>query len=419
MPLLIQGPQSTDGIVEISGSKNAALPLIACGLFFDTYTLHNVPRIGDVFTFLAIIESLWVKVEFTENTLTLDTRGASLDHLDHALIKKIRVGIFLFPALLKRFGNLAIPYPGWCNIGKRPITEHLHTFCAFGYNGDGDENIIRFSGTSDKKDINISAGFAVTATENAIMMAAFHPHITKISLAAIEPHVVNLIDFLRTLWIRIEISYDHTLTIHGQKDIPKTAETTVIHDYIESGTFVILGALTSEESILIKNARTGDLVAFLEKCREAGVKMDIDTERDTIRVYKSLETLQSVNVQTNIYPGFPTDLQSPFALLMTQAEGNSRIHEVLFEWRLNWLVEIEKMKGHIAILNPHEAIVFWNTELRGSVVSSWDLRAGVTMILAGLIARGNTEITNVEYIERGYEDIIWKIAKLWAEIKKI
>ncbi len=419
MPLSIEGPQTTDGIVEISGSKNAALPLIACGLFFEEYTLHNVPRIGDVFTFLSIIESLGVKVSFRGNTLKLDTKNLSLANIDHDLIKKIRVGIFLFPALLRRFGNLAIPYPGGCNIGKRPITEHLTTFSAFGYVWDGNEDMIKFSWNSRNEDINISAGFAVTATENAVMMAAFHPYTTRISLAAIEPHVMNLIDFLKSIGAKIDVSYDHTITIKGLSETPKQANTSVIHDYIESGTFIVLGALTAQESILVKNARISDLTAFLEKCREAGVKIDIDHENDSVRVYRSVDTLRPVSIQTNIYPGFPTDLQSPFSLLMTQAEGNSRIHEVLFEWRLNWLVEIEKMKGHIAIMNPHEAIVFGNTPLRGAIVSSWDLRAGVTMILAGLIARGETEITNVEYIERGYEDIIGKIWKLWAEIKKI
>ena len=138
----------------------------------------------------------------------------------------------------------------------------------------------------------------------------------------------------------------------------------------------------------------------------------MDRDRDEIRVHNSHESLHAVHIQTNVYPGFPTDLQSPFTLLLTQAEGTSRIHETLFEGRLNWLVEIEKMKGHIAILNPHEALIFGKTELRGAMVSSWDLRAGVTMLIAGMIARGETKIVNAEYIERGYEDIVGKIQKL-------
>lgn len=417
--LQIQWPQTLHGEVFISGSKNAALPLIACGLFFEEFTLHNVPRIGDVFTFLEIIRSIGVEIHFEKNTLKMNTTNMSLENLNRDLVKKIRVGIFLFPALLKKFWNLEIPYPWGCNIWKRPITEHLIAFEKFGYTGTGSDQNIHFSGKTSTEDVELSAGFAVTATENAIMMAAFQPQKTIIKLAAIEPHVINLIDFLKSIWVKIDISFDHTLTIFGITTIPNKAETSVIADYIESWTFIILWALSSNPSITVRNARISDLTLFLEKCQESWIKMDINTKDDTIIVYNSREYLRSTNFQTNIYPGFPTDLQSPFSLLLTQAEWTSRIHEVLFEWRLNWLIEIEKMKWHIAILNPHEALIFGKTPLKWATVSSWDLRAGVTMILAWLIAQWVTQVTNVEYIERWYEDIVWKIAKLGATIQKI
>lgn len=398
--LSLSGPQKISGEVQISGSKNAALPLIACGLFFENFTLHNVPRIGDVFTFLDIIRSLGVEVNFEKNTLTMNTKNLSIHNLNRDLIKKIRVGIFLFPALLKRLGELQIPYPGGCNIGKRPITEHLEAFEVFGYSGTAVDECIHFSGKNAGKNTELSVGFAVTATENAIMMAAFEPISTTIRLAAIEPHVMNLINFLRSIGVDIQVHFDHTITIVGLSHIPKIAEATTIADYIESGTFLILGSLCAEPSLTIHNARIADLTAFLGKCKTAGIKMDIDSKNDTITVYNSAKNLKTTDIQTNIYPGFPTDLQSPFALLLSQAEGTSRVNEVLFEGRLNWLVELEKMKGHIAILNPHEALIFGKTPLRGATVSSWDLRAGVTMILAGMIAQGQTKITNVEYIER-------------------
>ncbi len=417
--LSLHWPQDLSGSVNISGSKNAALPLIACGLFFEQFTLNNVPRIGDVFTFLEIIASLGVVVSFVGNTLKLDTTKMSMENLNTELVKKIRVGIFLFPALLKRFRTLEIPYPGGCNIGKRPIDEHIRGFEAFGYINEWTGEMLHFSGNYNTTDVRISAGFAVTATENILMIAAFRSGRTTIELGAIEPHVMNLIEFLRSLGITITVSHDHMIVIDGIKYAPKQAEATVIHDYIESGTFVILGALTAMPSIEIKNARIGDLRFFLAKCREAGVRYDLHEDTDTIIVYNSRSNLKCVNFQTNIYPGFPTDLQSPFSLLLTQAEWVSRVHEVLFEGRLNWLVEIEKMKGHIAIMNPHEALIFGKTHLKGSTVSSWDLRAGVTMILAGMIARGETTITNVEYIERGYEDILGKIAKLGGKIETV
>ncbi len=417
--LSIQWPQDLSGTVEISGSKNAALPLIACGLFFNKFTLHNVPRIGDVLTFLSIIESLGVKIQFEKNTLIMDSSNMSMENLNTELVKKIRVGIFLFPALLKRFRTLEIPFPGGCNIGKRPIDEHIRGFEAFGYKNEWTGDMLHFSGNYSTTDIQISAWFAVTATENILMIAAFRTGTTVIELAAIEPHVINLIEFLRSLWIRVSISHDHTITIEWLKFAPEEAETTVIHDYIESGTFVILGALTATPALEIKHARINDLRFFLAKCKEAGVRFNLNEEKDTITVYNSRSSLKAVNFQTNIYPGFPTDLQSPFSLLLTQAEWISRVHEVLFEGRLNWLVEVEKMKWHIAIMNPHEALIFGKTHLKWAMVSSWDLRAWVTMILAGMIARGETTITNVEYIERGYEDIIWKIKKLGGKIEHV
>lgn len=417
--LSIHWPQELDGTIEISGSKNAALPLIACGLFFQNFTLHNVPRIGDVFTFLEIIESLGVDISFIENTLRMDTSNINLKNINTELISKIRVGIFLFPPLLRRFWELQIPFPGGCNIGKRPIVEHLRAFESFGYNNIWATEMLHFSGNHTNKDVEIFWGFAVTATENAIMMWAFRQGRTIIRLAAIEPHVCCLINFLKKIGIKIEVSHDHTITIEGTNTEHRTAEFSVINDYIESGTFVVLWALTANPHIKIKNARINDLRYFLKKCEEAWVRFDIDESADIITVYNSRTSLCATEFQTNIFPWFPTDLQSPFSLLLTQAEWISRIHEVLFEWRLNWLIEIEKMKWHIAIMNPHEALIFGKTHLKWATVSSWDLRAGVTMILAWMIARGETRITNVEYIERGYENIIGKIQKLWWKIEQL
>jgi UDP-N-acetylglucosamine 1-carboxyvinyltransferase len=180
--------------------------------------------------------------------------------------------------------------------------------------------MLHFSGNYSTTAVRISAGFAVTATENILMIAAFRSGRTTIELGAIEPHVMNLIEFLRSLGITITVSHDHMIVIDGIKYAPKQAEATVIHDYIESGTFVILGALTAMPSIEIRNARIADLRFFLAKCREAGVRYDLHEDTDSITVYNSRSSLQCVNFQTNIYPGFPTDLQSPFSLLLTQAE---------------------------------------------------------------------------------------------------
>lgn len=417
--LKITWPQALSGKVKISGSKNAALPLIAACLFHETSRLENVPRIGDILTFIDIIKSLWGEVSFEGNTLEMNTKNLTKDTLDTDLVRKIRASILLFPALLARFWSLEIPHPGWCVIGKRPVGDHVRWLEAIGYSYEGTDEGMQFSGKTRSGEVSFSAGFAVTATESLLIANAWRDGVTIITMAAIEPHVINLIDFLKNAGVKIDLSFDHTITIHGKTSIPKEVHWKVIADYIESGTFIVLAALTAEPSITIENARIADLSAFLEKCREAGVRFDLKPGKDEIIVYNSRTSLHAITLQTNIFPGFPTDLQSPFALLLSQWEWISRIHEVLFEGRLNWLVEIEKMKGHIAIMNPHEALIFWKTHLRGATVSSWDLRAWVTMIIAGMIARGETLITNVEYIERGYEDIVGKIQKLWGIIEQI
>ncbi len=187
-------------------------------------------------------------------------------------------------------------------------------------------------------------------------------------------------------------------------------EYTITSDYLEAGTFVIIGALAAESFIDIHHAAISDLDAFLERVHATGVVTE-DRGGDVLRVYRA-QHLRPVDIQTNIFPGVPSDLQSPFAILLTQAEGMSRIHEVLYEGRFSYLLELEKMKGHVAVMNPHEALIFGPTPLRGATVSSWDLRAGAAMIIAGLIAQGETRITNVEYIDRGYEDILGKLRGL-------
>lgn len=418
--LKIHGPQQElTGTVSTSGSKNASLPIIAASLLIPHVTLHNVPRIGDIFSFLEIIGSLGVAHTFEGNTLTFDTTGLSTAGMRTDLVKKIRASILLLAPVLNRVGSITLPYPGGCNIGKRPIDEHIHGLEAIGYQTRSSEESIELHGTAKEGNVTVSAGFAVTATENIISANVLRKGTTTIELAAIEPHVMDLIAFLRSAGANIEVLHDHTILVHGVDALSERAEHSIIHDYIEAGTFVVLAALTAKDHIDIRNARIRDLRSFLGKCREVGVQYE-DIGNDTLRVFRSTENLKAIKrVQTNVFPGFPTDLQSIFAILLTQAEGISRIEEIMFEGRLNFLVEIEKMKGHPALLNPHEALIFGSTKLRGATVSSWDLRAGVAMIIAGLIAHGETSITNVEYIERGYEDIIGKLAGLGAKIEKL
>jgi len=415
--LKIQGGNPLSGSVIISGSKNAALPMIGAALLFKKATLHNVPDISDVRTLLSIAKSAGAKVDFANGTLKVESAGMNDSGLDLDLVKKIRASILLVPAFLKSFGSIELPYPGGCNIGKRPIDVLMNGFFEIGYSGDYSDTGVILSGGMKDGLVEIAGGFAVTATEALILANVTRKGTTRIFLSAIEPHVMALIEFLRTHGAKISVGYDHTIEIEGVENMSEEAEGRVIADYIESGTFAVAAALAAKEYVDIVDARTGDLRAFLVKMAEAGVRYEI-LPNDTLRVYRSIDSLRPVRIQTNFFPGFPTDLQSPFVILLTQAEGVSRVEEIVYESRLNWLIEIEKMKGHPAVLNPNVALIFGPTPLRGATVSSWDLRAGVAMILAGMIAQGETSITNVEHIERGYEDIVRKLVKLGAKIEK-
>ncbi|MDD3646144.1 MAG: UDP-N-acetylglucosamine 1-carboxyvinyltransferase [Candidatus Gracilibacteria bacterium] len=415
--LVVSGGKSLSGKVKISGSKNATLPILGASLLVNgKMTLKNVPKINDVKVFLEIIQELGASYSFEGNTLTLDTSHLDVDNLNLEKIKKIRASILLLSPLLFFFGNISIPFPGGCSIGARPIDSHLNGLKAIGYDYTFENNHISLNGKLKSGDIVLNAGFGVTSTENLIVANVLRTGQTTIMASAIEPHVMNLISFLRVAGADIKIRYDHTIIINGVENLTDGFEFEVVSDYIESGTFAIMGALASKDYIDIENARIVDLYMFLEKLKEAGVKWE-DMGDDTLRVYRS-QNLKKVNLQTNIYPGFPTDLQSPFAVLQTQCDGISKIHEVLFEGRLNWLVELESMGADLQILNPHQAIIVGKSNLKGGrTVTSWDLRAGASMVIAGLIAPGETRVDKVEYIFRGYENFVDKLKGLGAEIR--
>lgn len=417
MMLKISGQQSARGTVTISGSKNAALPIVAASLLFKKATLRNVPDIADIRALLEIIESLGSKVTFANNILTLDNSTLSLAGIKTDRVGKLRASILLLAPLLYRVGSVSMPYPGGCNIGKRPVDEHVNGIAKLGFTNLQPESGIAFTGKPSAGDVEFLVNFMVTATENLMTASVLRPGRTTLKLSAIEPHVRDLAAFLTKGGAKISFGFDHTITVEGITKLSDEVDHTIVSDYIEAGTFAVLGALAAAPSIDIVNARIADLEMFYSKMESMGVKLE-RLPNDTLRVWRS-DNLRALDVQTNVFPGFPTDLQSPFCILLSQAEGISKVHEIMFEGRLNWLVELENMKGHMALLNPHQAMIFGKRQLRGATVNSWDLRAGVAMIIAGAIATGTTYITNVQYIERGYEDIIGKLAGLGIKIEKV
>ncbi len=410
--------------VKIWWSKNAALPIMAAALLLKgKVTLKNVPEIQDVYTYLDILEWIWLKYTFKNNILSFDSSNLKNTNFELEKIKKIRVSVLLLAPLLDRLWNVSIPTPGWCNLWARSIFSHLKWLENIGYKYEYKQDkywadLVYLSWKSKSGDLIIDAGFWVTPTENLIVANVLRKWKTKIKLSAIEPHVLNLIDFLRKAWANISIRYDHTIIINWVDDLKTDFEFDIISDYIQSGTYVIIAALSAKNYIDIENARIDDLYTFLEKLKEAWVKFE-DLWNDILRVFKQ-DKLKVTNIQTNIFPGFPTDLQSPFAVLQTQADWVSRIHEILFEGRLNWLVELETMWLNMSILNPHEAQINWKCNFKsGKTVTSWDLRAWASMIIAALITKWETKIEKVEYIYRWYENIVENLVKLWANIKEI
>ena len=418
--LKINWGKKLSGEVQISGSKNATLPLLGASLLINwKVTLNNVPKIGDVLTFLEIIEELGAKVDFNDNwVLNLDTSDLDINNLNLEKIKKIRASILLLSPLLFFFKKITIPFPGGCSIGARPIDAHLNWLEAIWYNCEFDWEDIKLDWELKSGDIVLNGWFGVTSTENLIVANVLRDWETVIKNSAIEPHVMNVISFLRKAWADIKIRYDHDIVITWVDKLTDNFEFDVVSDYIESGTFMIIWALASEEYLDIKDARIEDLYSFIDKLKQSGVKVK-DLWNDTLRVYKT-ENIKATDIQTNIFPAFPTDLQSPFAVLQTQAKGNSRIHEVLFEGRLSWLVELESMWADISILNPHQAQIVWPTIFKEwKIVTSWDLRAWASMVIAWLITEWITKIDKVEYIFRGYEGFVDKLQKIGADIKRI
>ncbi len=415
---LVSQSRDLSGSVTIWWSKNAALPLIAAALLIKwKVELTNVPDILDVHDFIHFYESLGATVSFEKNTFSVDSSNISLKNIDTTMIARTRAGIYFIAGLLARFWKANIPFPHGDKIGKRPIDEHINGYKDMGFVFEESSEMLKFSWTGSTQDITISWYFAVTATANLIMWAVSRNGVTTIQLAAFEPHIFNLIDLLRSAGVQIDIRYDHSIIIHWWSPLKTNIKQEVISDYLQSGTFAIVWALCAKNYIDIHRARIADLGAFLYKLHEVWVKTE-DLWDDTLRVFRA-ENLSAIKLQTNIFPGFPTDLMPLFTVLMTQCEWESRIHEILYEWRLNWLVEYERLWGQPRIINLHEAKITGPTKLIGSSVNSWDLRSWAAMVLAGLIAEGETKIDNVYWIKRWYDNLLWKLQDLGAKIKEI
>lgn len=412
----ITGGVPLQGEVLISGSKNAALPMIAGSVLVAGETiLHNVPRLRDTEIMLTILEYLGASTSFQDGTMHIRTENMVNKPIPAELVKKLRGAIVLLGPLLARFGVVEMAYPGGCTLGKRPVEAHVLALEQMGAQNMSTPDVMHLQGELKAARI-ILPEFSVTATENAIWAAALTPGETRIEMAAAEPHVQECARMAMAMGAEVEGIGTHSLIIRGRKDL-RAVTHRVPFDYLEAGCFVI-AALVTKGKLRLKDVDYEHLISFLDTIRRAGGVWKYDFAEKTLFVDGELSFLNAMKLQTMIFPGFPTDLQAPMGVAMTQAHGVSRVFETLFEGRLAYLYELEKMGAHVEILNAHEALVIGPTPLKGKLVASNDIRAGAAMVLAGLCAEGKTTITDVHYIERGYDKFDEKLRSLGAKIER-
>lgn len=430
--LVIKGGKRLRGEINVRGSKNAALPLLAATLLTDQKCkLSNLPRIEDVERMLEILESLGAEIK-REDQHTVEVKAADIDpdKIDYNLVGKIRASILLVGPLLSRFKKITLPQPGGCKIGARPLDTHFQAFQDLGVSVEIEKSTRKNDKRPRdyyqlKKPRKFKTGkivlneFSVTATENILLTAATIPKETTIKIAASEPHVQDLCAFLQAMGAEIKGVGTHTIKIRGQENLDGT-DHKIVPDYLETGTFTILGVATRSR-ISINKACIEHLDLTFKKLKKMGANLRLkkgSSKGEDKIIINPASALKAINIEARPYPGVPTDLQAPFGVLTSQAEGTSIIHDTLYEGRLKYVKELNKMGASAIIADPHRALITGPTPLYGREIESYDIRAGATLIIAGLIAEGETVINDIYQVDRGYEDIDERLKKLGANIKR-
>jgi UDP-N-acetylglucosamine 1-carboxyvinyltransferase len=412
----IIGGKKLSGEIEVSGLKNAATPIIAATLLTtETCILKNIPRIEDVFRMLEIIESMGAIVEWQgDHTVAITAKDIDPSRMNIELVKKIRSSILLLGSLSARFEKFKLYHPGGCVIGARPVETHMKALTKLGVTVTGIEKGYEIDASNRASATIVLREMSVTATEIAMMLATALPGKTTIKIAAAEPHVEDLGKFLQTMGAKIDGLGTHTIVIEGCPEL-RGVEHEIIPDHNEAATFLILGAATGSE-ITVRHARENHLDLVLERMREFGVSFTM--KEDSITVHPAEKLMAVAKIDARTYPGIPTDVQAPFGVLATQAEGETLIFDTIFEGRFNYVPELQKMGGQATVLNPHQVIFRGPVSLRGTTIKSFDLRAGAALIIAALCASGKTVIEDIYQVDRGYERIEERLKKLGADIRR-
>lgn len=414
---VIQQTNGLKGKVKMSGAKNSALPIIAASLLTEKQSvIKQVPSLNDVKIMCSLLEFLGAKVETSakNNILTVSPGNYIRGMAPYELVNKMRASFLVMGPLLARTGYAKIPLPGGCAIGLRPVDLHLKGFTSMGAEIRQGHGFIEAKANGRLKGAKIYLDFpSVGATENILMAAVLAEGQTIIENAAVEPEVVDLATFLISMGADVKGAGTDTIKINGVKSL-NGVKHTIIPDRIEAGTFMAAVAMAGGD-VTIENVVADHLKPISAKLREVGV--EISEELSFVRV-QSEGKLKAVDIKTHPYPGFPTDMQAQLTSLMTRANGTSMIVETIFENRFMHIPELKRMGANIRI-EGRSAVVEGKAELTGTQVKATDLRAGAALIIAGLAARGTTEIHDIEHLDRGYVKIDEKLRELGANITRI
>jgi UDP-N-acetylglucosamine 1-carboxyvinyltransferase len=414
--LLINGGARLEGEIRISGAKNAVLPILAATLLADSpATIENVPHLHDVTTTVELLGCMGVMVSIDEK-LSVEVDSSTIENYTapYHLVKTMRSSILVLGPLLARFGEAEVSLPGGCAIGSRPVDMHIKGLQDMGADIEVSNGYIharaeRLKGTRLVMDI-----VTVTGTENLMMAATLAEGTTVIENAAREPEVIDLANFLNAMGAKVSGAGTDTITIEGVEKLHGTRYR-VLPDRIETGTFLVAAAITGGR-IKVKDTDPRLLDAVLDKLREAGAK--IETGEDWISLDMEGRRPKSVNIRTAPYPAFPTDMQAQFAALNTIADGTATVVETVFENRFMHVQELKRMGADIEV-EGNTAIIRGTDSLSSAPVMATDLRASASLIIAGLVASGETEVQRIYHIDRGYENIEEKLALLGAKIRRV
>ena len=415
--LVIHGGNPLRGRVKIGGAKNAVLPIIAAALLGSrgASVLDDVPALEDVYTISSVLRSLGVKADYAakEHRLTIDASKIATVSAPYELVRKMRASFLIMGPLLAREGRAEISLPGGCAIGTRPIDLHLKGFEALGAQIDITQGAIHASAPHGLKGARIYFDFpSVGATENVMMAASCAEGQTILENPALEPEIVDLANYLNVMGAHIRGAGTNRIKIDGVPGL-LAADYTIIPDRIEAGTYMVAAAMTGGD-VFIENAISEHLKPVVAKLQEAGAEIEEDIAGIRVRANGRMK---AIDLKTMPYPGFPTDMQAQFMALLAVAEGTSVVTETVFENRFMHVEELQRMGAKIRV-DGRTATVEGGRTLTGAAVRATDLRAGAAMVLAGLVADGETRVGYIHHIDRGYDDLVAKLVALGADIRR-